>query len=68
MSISRESIEKKLGFDPLYPPEFAGDPFEVDDVSPSIWAPLNTEELAFVYELLTGKKLPDEFLKKAQDK
>jgi len=55
--ITRESIAKKLGFDPLDPPDVKGEPDVCDDHTPSIWAPLNSEELAFVFELLTGKKL-----------
>ena len=55
--ITRESIAKKLGFDPLNPPDVECEPDVCDDHTPSIWAPLNKEELAFVFELMTGKKL-----------
>lgn len=56
--ITRESIAEKLGFDPLDPPEVKAEPMICDDHTPSIWAPLNREELVFVIELLTGVKLP----------
>ena len=53
---------QKLGFDPMNPPALRTAPHEVDDNSPSIWAPLTTEERIFVYELRTGKKAPAELL------
>ena len=56
--ITRESIARKLGIDPLNPPMPEGDPDEIDDASPSIWAPLTKEEKAFVFEQLTGDKFP----------
>ena len=65
--ITRESIARKLGFDPLDPPKLKIAPDEVDDLTPSIWAPLNVDEIAFVVELRTGKKLPDWFLKKYRE-
>ena len=55
--ITRESIARKLGFDPLDPPKLKIAPDEVDDLTPSIWASLSVDEFAFVYELRTGKKL-----------
>ena len=57
--ITRESIKRKLGFDPMNPPASRTAPHEVDDNSPSIWAPLTTEERIFVYELRTGKLLSE---------
>ena len=56
--ITLESIKEKLGFDSLNPPMPEGDPDEVDDASPSIWAPLTKEEKAFVFEQLTGDRFP----------
>lgn len=55
--ITRESITRKLGFDPLNPPTLNIAPDEVDDLTPSIWAPLSVDEFAFVYKLRTGKEL-----------
>ena len=52
-----ESITKKLGFDPRYPPKREFDPWKIDDVTPRIGAQLEPEELAFVIELLTGERL-----------
>lgn len=58
MEVTLESIKEKLGFDPFNPPKILPEnPFEVDDHTPSIWVPLSEEELAFVIELRTGKKL-----------
>ena len=57
MEITRKSITAKLGFDPMHPPKWEGDINAVDDHTPSIWTPLNKEELAFVFELLTGEKI-----------
>lgn len=55
--ITLEGIAQKLGFDPMNPPKYEPkDPFLVDDATPSIWAPLNEEELAFLYEKKTGRK------------
>lgn len=56
MEITRESVTKKLGFDPMRPPKIKTEPHVVDDATPSIWAPLSREELAFVIELRTGEK------------
>ena len=66
--ISRESIKQKLGFDPMNPPALRTAPHEVDDNSPSIWAPLTTEERIFVYELRTGKKAPAELLSESGER
>jgi len=65
--ITRESIKRKLGFDPMNPPASRTAPHEVDDNSPSIWAPLTTEERIFVYELRTGKKAPAELLSESEE-
>lgn len=59
MGITRESVTKKLGFDPLNPPKREVKPDVVDDHTPSIWSPLTREELAFVFELRTGDKIPE---------
>ena len=67
-AISRESIKQKLGFDPMNPPALRTAPHEVDDNSPSIWAPLTTEERIFVYELRTGKKAPAELLSESGER
>ena len=55
--ITLKSIEEKLGFDPLNPPRKEWIPDDVDD-SPSIWAPLTEEELAYLYFVMTGRKVP----------
>ena len=52
--ITLESIEKKLGFDPLNPPYPEIDPQVVFDPEPSLWAPLTREELAFLIKYSTG--------------
>ncbi len=59
VKITRESIAEKLGFDPMDPPEWNGDMYSVDDAVPSIWAPLNKEELAFVFKLHTGRDIKE---------
>lgn len=61
--ITIKSIEEKLGFDPTNPPEQKMDGFTVDDSKPSIWAPLNLEELIFVLEncFHVDKEIVDEF-------
>ena len=56
--ITRESVEKKLGFDIFNPPLPENGSLDVDDATPSIWSPLTRAELAFVIELYTGQKLP----------
>ncbi len=65
MEITLESITKKLGFDPRKPPDPTAHlgPGEIDDSIPSIWVPLNPREHAFVFELLTGKKVPEELIR-----
>lgn len=55
MEISLESITAKLGFDPMNPPDIPVEPDVVDDHTPSIWAPLTQEELAFLCEILIGE-------------
>ena len=52
--ITLESIAKKLGFDPLNPPYPEVEPQVVDDYTPSIWAPLSREELAFLIKTTIG--------------
>ena len=59
ISISLESIEKKLGFDPLNPPRKVLKPDEVDD-SPSLWEKLSADELAYLIEITSGIKMPKE--------
>ncbi len=46
MEITLESIKKKLGFDPLNPPERKDDrdPFLIDDHTPSPYSVLTDEE------------------------
>ena len=56
--VTLESVTKKLGFDPRFPPEIPHDGWRIDDSIPSRWAPLTREELVFVYELRTGEKCP----------
>ena len=60
MAITLQSIEKKLGFDPLNPPpiEFEDD-WTVDDHTPSRWAPLSEEEHLFLIEIEFGKEIAD---------
>lgn len=62
MEITRESIRNKLGFDPLDPPNLNSDPFEVDDKTPSIWAPLSDREKAYVLKLRNGIDVPEELI------
>lgn len=53
--ITMDSIKKKLGFDPMNPPKNeSDDTWVVDDATPSVWAPLNKEELLFVLENCMG--------------
>ena len=52
--ITLESLEKKLGFDPLNPPYPEVDPWAINDNRPSLWAPLTEEELAFLIRVTTG--------------
>ena len=60
MSITLQSIEKKLGFDPLNPPEIKfEDDWTVDDRTPSRWSPLTQEEHLFLIEIEFGKELAD---------
>ena len=54
MEITLKSIEEKLGFDPLNPPEPECDGWSVDDYTPSIWAPLTEEEHIFLIEKQLG--------------
>lgn len=60
MAITLQSIESKLGFDPLNPPpvEFKDD-WVVDDHTPSIWAPLTEEEHLFLTEIEFGKEIAE---------
>lgn len=60
MEITLHSIEKKLGFDPLNPPQVKlEDDWAVDDHTPSIWAPLTEEEHLFLIEIEFGKEIAD---------
>ena len=53
--ITLANIEEKLGFDPMNPPEREGcDTWTIDDATPSIWAPLNKEEMLYVLENCMG--------------
>ncbi len=52
--ITLESIQKKLGFDPLNPPPDEFDEWEIRDDIPSIWEPLSREELAYLIKFKTG--------------
>ena len=62
--ITRESIARKLGIDPLNPPMPEGDPDEIDDASPSIWAPLTKEEVRVYTEAIES---PDPIIKKMKN-
>ena len=57
--ITLQDIEKKLGFNPKYPPVIKREPDVVDDTTPSIWAPLEPEELIFVMENCMGVSKED---------
>ncbi len=53
--ITLASLEEKLGFDPMNPPEREKrDTWAIDDATPSIWATLNREEMLFVLENCMG--------------
>ena len=63
MSVTIEQITKKLGFDPLNPPDRdTGNPFLVDDHTPSPYSVLTAEEsnwlVKYVYEKTFKKKIP----------
>ena len=58
IKMSLKRIAEKLGFDPLHPPKRDLDPFLIDDATPSIWAPLTEDELAYVHKKATGRDLP----------
>ena len=56
--ITLESIQKKLGFDPLNPPPDDDlNEWEIRDDIPSIWATLSREELAYLIKIDTGVDL-----------
>lgn len=57
MKITLNSIQNKLGFDPLNPPERKIDDWEIDDATPSIWSPLTEEEKLFLFEKMTGIRI-----------
>lgn len=56
--ITMESIERKLGFDPVeelttpYDPSNE-DPYKIDDATPSKWAVLDNEEKEWLFVKLT---------------
>ncbi len=58
MGITLESIGKKLGFDPLNPPEPESDGWSINDNRPSLWASLTEEEKVFLFEKWVGVKWP----------
>ena len=57
--ITLESIQKKLGFDPLNPPSYDLDEWEIRDDIPSKWEPLSEEELVYLLKITTGFDFSD---------
>ena len=51
--ITLQSIQEKLGFDPLNPPYPEVEPQVVDDRT-NLWAPLTREELAYLIKVTIG--------------
>ena len=58
--ITLESIQKKLGFDPLNPPPDDDlNEWEIRDDIPSKWEPLSEEELVYLLRITTGFDFSD---------
>ena len=58
--ITLESIQKKLGFDPLNPPPDDDlNEWEIRDDIPSKWEPLSEEELVYLLKITTGFDFSD---------
>ena len=57
--ITLESIQKKLGFDPLNPPPDNLDDWKIRDDIPSIWAPLSMKEKAYLLKIKFGFDFSD---------